>query len=139
MNGMMNGMLFPFGTQSDAALDSLRGAMERNAAAYWRSQANLLASMQDLTNEWFARRQEGAQAAQEAAQRLCCARNPAEAASEMQIWMRGATERLMADAMAVQRQATSAAGALGQTAAGGETSQERAQEQAQERAQAREA
>lgn len=117
----MNGMLFPFGTQSDAALDSLRGAMERNAAAYWRSQATWLSSMQDFANEWFARRQEGAQAAQEAAQRLCCARNPAEAASELQIWLRGAAERLMADAMAAQRQAANAAGAIGQTAASSET------------------
>jgi len=86
----MNGMLFPFGDPQGAPqLEPMRHAMERNAAAYWRAQAGLIEAMQDYANGWFARRHDGAQAALEAARRMCLAQDPSEAAREMHGFWRG--------------------------------------------------
>lgn len=114
----MNGMLFPFGdAQGAPQFEPMRAALERNAAAYWRAQAGLLETMQDFANGWFTRRQEGAQAACEAARRMCLARDPAEAVREMQGFWTGALNRLAADALALQAQAAKAGEAGGSTQA----------------------
>jgi hypothetical protein len=121
----MNNILFPFGDpQGDQTIDSVRTALERNAAAFWRGQAGMLEVMQEFANGWFARRQAGAQAAMESAQRLCLARNPTEAANEVQGWMRGSMDRLMADAMALQRQAAAGAGLAASAKAGMEEAEQ---------------
>jgi hypothetical protein len=93
------------------SLEGAEAAMSRSSTQFWNSQDKVLDSMQEFANGWFERRHEGAHAAMDSALRMCRARNPAEAMSEYQTWARGALERTMADAMAVQKQMMKITGA----------------------------
>jgi len=52
----------------------------------------------------------------DSARRICRARSPAQAMSEYQEWARGALERTMADAVAIQQQMMKITGAAAEQA-----------------------
>lgn len=98
------------------SLEGVVAAMSRSSTQFWNGQDKILDSMQEFANGWFERRNEGAHAAMDSALRMCRARNPAEAMTEYQAWARGALERTLADAMAVQQQMMKITGAAAEQA-----------------------
>ena len=93
-------MLFPQVLQPTAALKTYAPM----GVKFWENQETALDGMKELADGWFARRHTGAQAALEAAKRIRDAATPFDIIREYQNWMRGATERLMADGVACQQQ-----------------------------------
>lgn len=99
------------GQAAQQSLSAMRDALGANSSAFWSNQEKALDAMQVYSNgmqhfakSWFARRHEGANAALQASQRMLMARNPADAILEYQEWLKGAVERTMADAKALQDQ-----------------------------------
>jgi hypothetical protein len=93
-------MLFPHVLQPTAALKTYAPM----GVKFWENQETALDGMKELADGWFARRHTGAQAALEAAKRIGDAATPFDIIREYQDWMKGVTERLMADGMACQQQ-----------------------------------
>ncbi|MCQ3943127.1 MAG: hypothetical protein DPW22_07935 [Alphaproteobacteria bacterium] len=79
-------------------------AVARNACQFWQSQEKLLAAMETFSRGWFERRHRGTRAALEASERMCQADTPVEALRAYQEWLTGASERLIADGLACQRE-----------------------------------
>ena len=99
------------GQATQQSLSAMRDALGANSSAFWSNQEKALNAMQEYSNgmqhlakSWFARRHEGANAALKASQRMLTAQNPADALLEYQEWLKGAVERTMADAKALQDQ-----------------------------------
>ena len=99
------------GQAAQQSLSAMRDALGANSSAFWSNQEKALDAMQEYSNgmqhyakSWFARRHEGANAALQASQRMLTAQNPADALLEYQEWLKGAVERTMADARALQDQ-----------------------------------
>jgi hypothetical protein len=99
------------GQAAQQSLSAMRDALGANSSAFWSNQEKALDAMQEYSNgmqhfakSWFARRHEGANAALQASQRMLTAHNPADALLEYQEWLKGAVERTMADARALQDQ-----------------------------------
>ncbi len=92
----MQSMLQPMA--QDAAAASSR------ARDFWRGQQKVLDSMQAFAGGWFERRQTGTRAALEAAQRICAAKTPVDAAREYQEWANGSLQRMADDGLALQRE-----------------------------------
>jgi hypothetical protein len=92
-------MLFPHVLQPTVALKTYAPM----GVKFWESQETALDGMKQLADGWFARRHTGAQAALEAARRIGDAATPFDIIREYQDWMKGATERLMADGIACQQ------------------------------------
>lgn len=86
--------------------------LRANGEQFWRNQDRLLDGMESLSKGWFERRHIGTRAAQDAVVRMCSAENPHDALLEYQRWASGAFDRLMADAVAVQRHASVAGAAM---------------------------
>jgi hypothetical protein len=93
-------MLFPHALQPTAALKTYAPM----GVKFWENQETALDGMKELADGWFARRHAGAQAALEAARRIGDAATPLDIIREYQDWIKGATERVMADGMACQQQ-----------------------------------
>ncbi len=87
-----------------ASLAAMQDVVRRNSSVFWVNQEKMLDTMQDFASGWFERRHKGASAALECSRRLARVQNPAEAFAEYQAWAKGAMERTMADALAVQKQ-----------------------------------
>ena len=79
-------------------------AMRKNAHVFWNTQADILNGMQAFAEGWFQRRHIGAQAAQEACERMCEAKTPIEWFREYHMWSMGAFQRLVADGMVFQQE-----------------------------------
>lgn len=97
--------------QAQQTQNAMRQAMGDNSTAFWTSQDKALDAMQEYSNcmqdfakGWFARRHEGANAAMNASRRMLRAQNPSEAISEYRNWLKGALDRTIADAEALQSQ-----------------------------------
>lgn len=82
------------------------------ASDFWRGQDRILDCMQVFARGWFDRRHAGTRAALEAAQRICTARTPVEAAHEYQTWVSGSLQRIATDSIALQRELTDIGDAL---------------------------
>jgi hypothetical protein len=78
------------------------GMWQQSAHAFWKAQSDMLDGMQAFAEGWFQRRHLGAQAASEACERMCAAKNPVEWFHEYQTWCAGASQRLMADGLGVR-------------------------------------
>ena len=89
--------------QAFGVLAPLRSAWAENWVNYWRSQDKILDSMQEFTREWFERRHEATKTALAAAQRSSEANSPAEVVRELQAWMLGSMQRVVADGLACQK------------------------------------
>jgi hypothetical protein len=89
--------------QAFGVLAPWRSALGENWVSYWRSQDKILDSMQEFTREWFERRHEATKTALEAAQRSSEANSPAEVVRELQAWMLGSMQRVVADGLACQK------------------------------------
>lgn len=74
------------------------------ASDFWRGQDRILDCMQVFVRGWFDRRHAGTRAALEAAQRICAAPTPLEAAREYQTWLSGSLQRVATDSIALQRE-----------------------------------
>lgn len=92
----MQTMLQPLASNSEATT--------RKACDFWRSQDKVLDCMQAFARGWFERRHAGTQAALEAAQRMCAAKTPFDAAREYQDWASGSLQRIATDSLAIQRE-----------------------------------
>lgn len=95
-----------------AAQDALR----RGADAAASQQSKMLESLQTLSQGWIERRQTAAQAALEATQKFWTAQSPTDAMAAYQTWMKGAVERSIADAAALQQHMAQIAGQTVETA-----------------------
>jgi hypothetical protein len=72
-------------------------AFARNATAWLDAQAELLASVQTLTQEWLDHRRQGMESARDAVQMLCNCRDPAEAFRIQQDWLASAMSLVQSD------------------------------------------
>ena len=75
---------------------------QKNAHAFWKTQAEILDGMQAFAEGWFQRRHLGTQTANEACERMCAAKTPVDWFHEYQTWCAGACQRLMADGACFQ-------------------------------------
>ncbi|MDB5571642.1 MAG: hypothetical protein JWN93_2825 [Hyphomicrobiales bacterium] len=101
--------IHPQDPSPQAAIAAAQDALRRNTSVFWVNQEKLLDSMQEFTTGWFERRHAGAHAALEASRAMARAQNPAEAFAQYQLWAKGAMERTLADAQALQKQMLKAA------------------------------
>ena len=99
------------GQSAQQSISAMRDALGANSSAFWSNQEKTLDAMQvccngmqHYTQTWFSRRHESANAALHASQRMLAAKNPADALMEYQEWLKGAIERTMSDAKALQDQ-----------------------------------
>jgi hypothetical protein len=97
-------MLFPNVLQPNVALKTYAPI----GVKFWESQQAALDSAREFAEGWFARRQSGAQAALEAAKRISEAATPVDMQREYREWLKGATERMMAEGAAFQQHITRA-------------------------------
>lgn len=86
-----------------AAFSQVRGVMRDNWENYWRTQDQILDSMEELTQGWLERRREATRTARNAACSMCDANSPVEIVQGCQTWMMGSMERVAADAAACQK------------------------------------
>lgn len=73
------------------------------ACKFWEGQSRLLDNMQEFASGWFDRRHVGTQAALEAVQKACEAKNPADTLACYQEWAAGAASRILDDQVAYQQ------------------------------------
>ncbi len=102
-------MLFPNMIQPTIALKTYAPI----GVKFWENQQTALDHIKEFSDGWFARRRSGVQAALEAAKRISEAATPADMHREYQDWLKGATERMMAEGVIFQQQITRAATHLG--------------------------
>src|SRR5260221_161952 len=81
---------------------SARPTLRARADDMGRVQAELIDQAASLSQAWFARRREGAAAAQTAALAMCDAADMMEAGRIYQQWLSGSLERLVADGVETQ-------------------------------------
>ncbi len=95
----------PFNAMQQAFASFAKGGAPMRAVAeqYWRNQERVLASAEEFTRGWFARRHDATRTATEAACNICDAHSPAEAMQECQSWMQHSMERVTADALDFQK------------------------------------
>lgn len=86
--------------------DAVKAAVQRQADLFWRAQLQSLDAMQTLTTGWFDRRREGAEAARTAVAAVCSCTDPLEVLRACQNWTTGSMERIAADMLALQSQAS---------------------------------
>ena len=80
-----------------------RELLRDGARRFWENELKLLDIMEEFAMGWFTRRRTGTEAALTASQSMCMAPGAAELVHEWHGWADGATERLTADRLAVQR------------------------------------
>ena len=81
---------------------ALRGRMASQMVELAAAQKQILREWEDMAHGWFARGQNGAQAALDAAQELGRCNDPAEALNACQRWIAGSMSRLATDALEAQ-------------------------------------
>jgi hypothetical protein len=81
---------------------AMRGRMTGQMVELAAAQKQILREWEDMTHGWFARRQNGAQAALDAAQELSRCSDPAEALNACQRWIAGSMSRMATDALEAQ-------------------------------------
>lgn len=87
-------------------------ALEENAHRFWENEEKILDNMQAFANGWFERRHAGTRSAREAAERMFGSETIVDAVQAHQEWVRGAFERIMADALSCQQQMMAVGDAL---------------------------
>lgn len=80
-----------------------RELLRDGARRFWENELKLLDIMEEFASGWFTRRRTGTEAALTASQSMCMAPGTTELVHEWHGWADGATERLTADRLAVQR------------------------------------
>ncbi len=91
-------LLFPHILQPTVSLKTIAPV----GVKFWESQEAVLSGLKQYSEGWFARRQQGTQAAIEAARRIGEAASPVDAIREYQEWFNGAVGRLIEDGNAYQ-------------------------------------
>ena len=79
-------------------------AVAKNACLFWQNQEKLLTAMEAFSRGWFERRHRGTRAALEAAECMCHAETPVEALPADHDGLTRASQRLIADGLACQRE-----------------------------------
>ena len=88
---------------AEAASDrnSLGNALAQSAESWLAAQAELLASIETLSQDWLRRRREDIDAARDTVQRLSECREPSDIFRVQQDWLAGAIKRAQSDISAV--------------------------------------
>lgn len=81
---------------------AMRGRMTSQMVELAAAQKQILREWEDMAHGWFARRQNGAQAALDVAQELSRCSDPAEALNACQRWIAGSMSRMATDALEAQ-------------------------------------
>ena len=81
---------------------AMRGRMASQVVELAAAQKQILREWEDMAHGWFARRQNGAQAALDAAQEISRCNDPAEVLNACQRWMAGSMSRMATDALEAQ-------------------------------------
>ena len=95
-----NGASWPF------AMANIPDSMRAQTEAWFAGQTGLFTGMQAMMAERMKRCQESAATSMQAFEKLCAARNGADAMSAYQEWLAGGMAFLMADMAAQREQAT---------------------------------
>lgn len=106
-----NGASWPF------AMANIPDAMRAQTEAWAAGQADLFAGMQAMMADRMAHLQNGTTLAMQAFEKLCAARNGADAMSAYQEWLAGGMSFLMAD-FAAQREQAARMAEMGQRTLG---------------------
>ena len=88
--------------------DELRNFSRQQTATFWKAQSKLLDNFESLTTAWVARRRAAAEAALDAAERICECDDMAKVGEIYNEWLSASVERMNAEAKALAESSVSA-------------------------------